>query len=115
MQGIDFDKSVAKKRFAFVDGLSGLFLPRKVVERDGESILTKSDLTSVAEEILKVVGTLKGGDDGRGKTILVIDQIDLLLAAGGNQVTAIGMEAMLMVLREVYAPYNVQANKADPT
>lgn len=90
-----------------MDGLSGLFLPKQqkpLPGRGGEKILSKSDLTSVSKEIRRVVETLK--DEG-GKVLLVIDQIDLLLAAGDDQVTAIGMGEMMMGLREVceHFPY----------
>jgi elongator complex protein 6 len=104
MKGIDFDKLAVKKRFAFVDGLSGLFLPKQqksLSGSGGERILSKSDLTSVSEEIRQAIEGLKGGQDSSGRVLLVIDQVDLLLAAGGNQVTAIGLGEMLMGLREV--------------
>lgn len=84
-----------------MDGLSGLFLPKQqksLPRRGGEKILSKSDLISVSEEIRRVVETLKA--EG-GKVLLVIDQIDLLLAAGDDQVSAISLDEMLMGLREV--------------
>ena len=84
-----------------MDGLSGLFLPKQqksLPGRGGEKILSKSDLTSVSEEIRRAMEALK--DEG-GKVLLVIDQIDLLLAAGDSHVTAIGLGEMLIGLREV--------------
>lgn len=90
-----------------MDGLSGLFLPKQqksLPARGGERILGKSDLTTVSEEIQLAVEGLKGGKDSEGKVLLVIDQIDLLLAAGGDQITANGVAEMLMSLREVSDP-----------
>jgi elongator complex protein 6 len=93
------DKLAAKKRFTFVDGLSGLFLSnQKPNSIAGERVLSNSGLSSVSGEIQQAIKTLQG--DG-GKIVLVIDQMDLLLAAGGDQVTAGGMGDILMGLREV--------------
>jgi elongator complex protein 6 len=93
----------AKKRFAFVDGLSGLFLPkqqRPLPAKVGEKILSKPDLTGIAEEVQQLVRSLKDGQ-GEGQVLLIIDQIDLLLAAGGDHITAVALGEMLMGLREV--------------
>lgn len=116
IQGIDFDKLAAKKRFTFVDGLSELFLPKQqksLPGRGGEKILSKSDLTSVSDEIRQAVEGLKGGKDGSGKVLLIIDQVDLFLATVGDQVTAAGVGEMLMGLREVCCPFPDERNKAD--
>lgn len=93
-----------KKRFAFVDGLSGLFVPKtqKVgVGKVGEKILRDPGLGSVSDEILGSIEGLKGGQRGGGRVVLVIDQLDLLLAAGGEQVGAVNLGDVLMGLREV--------------
>jgi elongator complex protein 6 len=102
----------AKKRFAFVDGLSGLFFPKQqssLPARGRERILSKSDLTSVHEEIRQAVEGLKRGKDAEGKVLLIIDQIDLLLAAGGDQVTVNGVGEVLTGLREVCYPIRCPA------
>lgn len=99
-----------------MDGLSALFLPKQqkpLPGRGGERIFSKSDLTSVSEEIRQAVGTLKIGQDGGGRVVLVIDQIDLLLAAGGDLVTANGVGEMLMGLREVCDLFHGMRNDAD--
>ncbi|KAG0650514.1 hypothetical protein D0Z07_3287 [Hyphodiscus hymeniophilus] len=105
--GIDFDKLVTKKRFAFLDGLTGLFLkaPQKPSStKGGGVVLSKSDLASVHEEIRQALESLKGREDAEDKVLLVVDQIDLLLAAGGDGITANRLIEMLMGLREhVYA------------
>ncbi|KAH7317650.1 hypothetical protein BKA65DRAFT_599659 [Rhexocercosporidium sp. MPI-PUGE-AT-0058] len=97
--GLDLDKLALKKRFAFVDGLSGLFLPRQpstAAKRGGDKALTNPDLESVAKEIRIGIEALQG----TGKVLLVIDQLDLLLAAGGEKIGAVSLEDMLMGLRE---------------
>jgi elongator complex protein 6 len=89
----------AKKKFAFVDGLSGLFSPKQQQKAvpGGERILMNSRLQDIPKQILSEAQQLKGS----GKVLLVIDQLDLLLAAGGEGVDAVGMGNMLMGLREV--------------
>lgn len=101
MQGIDLSKYAQSKRFVFVDGLSELFLPaiatkgnasadRTVVLRNG------SELGGIFDGIMSAVKSLSGG-----KVVLIIDQLDVLLAAGGQAVTAVAIADMLMELRQV--------------
>ncbi|KAG4437077.1 hypothetical protein IFR05_007452 [Cadophora sp. M221] len=97
--GLDLDKLALKKKFAFVDGLSGLFLPRQpttTTRRGGEKVLSSPGLESMAKKIQNGIEALQG----TGKVLLVIDQLDLLLAAGGEHVGAVSLEDMLMGLRE---------------
>jgi len=99
--GLDLQKFAAKKKFTFVDGLSELFLPKQnqIPGRGEDKILVNAGLQDVSKQILASIQQLKGPGDG-GKVLLVIDQLDLLLAAGGEGVDAVGMGNMLMVLRE---------------
>ena len=83
-----------------MDGLSGLFMPKTPNSSRGERILVKSDLSSVYEAMRQALEGLKGSQE-EGKILLVIDQVDLLLAAGGDEVTVNGVAEMLMALREV--------------
>ena len=116
LKGLDLDKLSSKKRFAFIDGLSGLFISnldaagqqrgrRATMSRlgkAGEKVLTDSRLESISKEISSSIESLDGGQgDGLGKVVLVIDQLDLLLAAGGEDVTPTGVGEMLLGLREV--------------
>lgn len=83
-----------------MDGLGGLFLPRQpsaAARRGGEKVLSSPTLESVTKEIQGGIDALQG----TGKVLLVIDQLDLLLAAGGEQFGAVNVEDMLMGLREV--------------
>lgn len=99
---MDLEKLAAKKKFTFVDGLSGLFLPKQnpISDREKDKILVSAGLQDVSKQILASVQQLKGPEDG-GKVLLVIDQLDLLLAASGEGVDAVGTGNMLMGLREV--------------
>ncbi|PBP28550.1 hypothetical protein BUE80_DR000559 [Diplocarpon rosae] len=100
--GLDLDKLGIKKRFAFVDGLSGIFLPRQDVastSRDGEKILLSKSLDSISSEIQGAIRGLKDSQ-GSGKVLIVIDQLDFLLAAGGEQVGVVDIGEMLLDLRE---------------
>jgi elongator complex protein 6 len=82
-----------------VDGLTGLFLPTSA-GRAEENVLSSPDLTTVSGEIQRSIQNLKDFDGG-GKLILIIDQLDLLLAAGGDQITAVSIRDKLIGLREV--------------
>ena len=82
-----------------MDGLSGMFIPKqKFTTKVGEKILTDPALTHVSEQIEKSIHMLS---EGGGKVVLVIDQLDFLLAAGGEQVSVGGLNDMLLGLREV--------------
>ena len=88
-----------------MDGLSGLFVPRQqksVTQRAGQAVLRSSDLSVVTEELSNAISQLDGGQErGSSKVVLVIDQLDLLLAAGGERVGVGKLLEMLMGLREV--------------
>jgi len=87
-----------------VDGLSGLFVPkiqRAAVGRVGEKVLTNSALGNVSEEISGSIRNLKASQGDGGRVLLVIDQLDLLLAAGGEHINAVNLGDMLMGFREV--------------
>jgi elongator complex protein 6 len=92
----------AKKRFYFVDGLSGLFVSkqRALPTKVGERILESPSLAVVSEEIRGAIQALKDADGG-SKVLLVVDQLDLLLAAGGDQIGVVNVGEMLMGWREV--------------
>lgn len=102
-QGLDLDKLVSQKRFLFLDGLTGLYLPNQQAPHessDQDKILENPTLSGVAGEIQIAVKLLHSGIPG-SKTILIIDQMDLLLATGGNKITPVNLEEMLLGLRHV--------------
>ncbi|KUJ14391.1 uncharacterized protein LY89DRAFT_137598 [Mollisia scopiformis] len=100
--GLDLDKLAAKKRFVFVDGLSGLFLSKQQKAspaKGGNVTLSNSGLESVSEAIHNDAKTLRHSQ-GTTKIMLIVDQLDLLLAAGGDAVNAVGLGDLLLGLRE---------------
>lgn len=84
--------------------MSGLFLPRQgkaSSAKAGNLNLTNPGLANVCEALQNAVKTLKGTQET--KIVLIMDQLDLLLAAGGDGIGAVGVGETLMSLREVYA------------
>ena len=76
-----------------------MFLSKpKVTTKAGETFLNDSNLNHVHAEIEKSIQML---NEGGGKVVLVIDQLDLLLAAGGDQISVGALGDMLLRLREV--------------
>lgn len=86
-----------------MDGLGGLFVPKQQkspLSKTGEKILSSPELASVSGEVQKAIQALEEGNS-KGKVLLVIDQLDLLLAAGGNGIGAVNLGEVLMGWREV--------------
>lgn len=82
-----------------MDGLTGLFLPKISAVRGEENVLCSPEFATVSREIQRTIQSLKDTDEDN--IVLVIDQLDLLLAAGGDQIGAVNLGEMLMGLREV--------------
>jgi elongator complex protein 6 len=68
--------------------------------RDGQNVLSKPDVAAVSGEIQHAIELLNSQDDA-GKVLLVIDQLDLLLATGGERIGPVEIGEMLLGLREV--------------
>lgn len=82
-----------------MDGLTGLFLPKISAVRSEENTLCSPEFAAVSREIQRAIQGLKDTDESN--IVLVIDQLDLLLAVGGGQIGAVNLGEMLMGLREV--------------
>jgi hypothetical protein len=85
-----------------VDGLSTLFLSQQgkpAVTGESGSVLTSPSLAIISEEIPGAIRRMKDSHEG-SKVLLVIDQLDLLLAAGYG-VSPVNLGDMLIGLREV--------------
>ena len=82
-----------------MDGLTGLFLPKISALRSEENTLCSPEFATVSREIQRAIQSLKDTDEEN--IVLVIDQSDLLLAAGGDQIGVVNLGEMLMGLREV--------------
>lgn len=111
--GIDWSKQVNNSRLVFVDGLTELFLPASKsagsaqAVRDGVITLHGADLKKIYETIIFAIETL-----GQGRVVLVIDQLDLLLAAGGNTFSSNALGDMVMNLRQV-GHLHLQCNNSE--
>lgn len=71
----------------------------------GEKVLSSPKLESVFGEVQKAIHGLREGSPG-SKVVLVVDQLDLLLATGGEEVGAVGLGELLMGLREVCGTFH---------
>ncbi|ROT37652.1 hypothetical protein SODALDRAFT_202300 [Sodiomyces alkalinus F11] len=88
--GLDLESLARAGRFVFVDGLTGLFTPPPATTRAGpvpnprgRRTLRSVDLPDVRRELLAAVsdiGAGTGAGSTQGKTVLIIDQPDILLA-----------------------------------
>lgn len=97
-EGLDLEKLIVKKRFHFLDGLTGLFLPAQMQPHQ-QGMITNKSSDSAFSMIISEISALKG--ESESKVLIVIDQLDLLLAAGGDGINAVKMGEMIMRLREV--------------
>ncbi|EPE24472.1 hypothetical protein GLAREA_08324 [Glarea lozoyensis ATCC 20868] len=91
--GLDLEKFILKKRVVFVDGLEGLYVtqtPQKHVT-----------MKSTEQIMLSIRSAIRELQSSSGKkTLLVIDQLDLLLAMSGDESRPVQLGDMLLDLRE---------------
>ncbi|UNI24376.1 hypothetical protein JDV02_010127 [Purpureocillium takamizusanense] len=105
--GLDLDALRRAGRFAFVDGLTGLFVPPVA------AAAAQPDAKSEDQQRDRILRSPRLDDVGRGieaalaevrarRTVLVVDQIDALLAAcnPSDTVTSLSVGNMLLSLRE---------------
>ena len=97
----------ANKRFSFLDGLSGLYLPtqRLVAARLGQKVLSNPDLMAISGEIQQAIEM--NSQEGTSRVLLIIDQLDLFLATGNERISVVEIKEMLMELREVHSTCSV--------
>ncbi len=107
-QGIDLDVLSKRRRFAFVDGLSMLFLSgpgtAEMATADGEAsvALTNSRVENLGRVLIAAAEPLLRVGGRPGRVIVAVDQLDLLLAASDDddeELAALG--DMLLDLQEV--------------
>jgi elongator complex protein 6 len=101
----------ANKRFGFVDGLIGLYLPaqKPLPGRGGQKVLSHPNLEAISGDIQQAIQQLNVQDDG-SRVLLVVDQLDLLLATGGKQVGTVEVGEMLLGLREVCSLFTIPSS-----
>lgn len=83
-----------------MDGFSELFLPKQE-PTTGRKMGGKQDFSCIFGNIREAIHNL-APDNGPSKILLFIDQLDLLLAAGDNQLGAVELGEMLLEAREVW-------------
>ena len=107
--GLDLDQATRKGSFAFVDGLTGLFAPSinppghrpsATEEGRGKWVLQAATAEHLRKTLEDAVTHIQGVGSG-ARTVLVIDQPDLLLAVANDAMTAQDLRGTILELREV--------------
>ncbi|KAK0764009.1 hypothetical protein N5P37_003404 [Trichoderma harzianum] len=96
--GLDLDGLSRAGKFSFVDGLTGLLSGGQGSEPTGDKgrILKNGKLDDVKGGIEAAIGDVR-----LGSKVLIVDQLDELLAISGEEdVTGLALEGMLFSLRE---------------
>ncbi|KAI1766021.1 hypothetical protein GGR53DRAFT_237770 [Hypoxylon sp. FL1150] len=104
--GIDLDVSARKGRFVFVDGLTGLFQTSQsrttIHTSEGAPktrVLSSATLQHLRKGLEDAIALVQHSASGH-KTVLIIDQPDLLLAASGESISSQGLRETLLDIRE---------------
>ncbi|KAL3420057.1 hypothetical protein PVAG01_08556 [Phlyctema vagabunda] len=100
--GLDLDKFNAKKQFTFVDGLSGLFVPKQpkdCLAADSNRVLQNTELEAIQAQILDSMNTVNERATG-AKTLLIVDQLDVMMALKSEKIHAVNLGELLMCLQE---------------
>ncbi|POS82251.1 hypothetical protein EPUL_005880, partial [Erysiphe pulchra] len=96
--GLNLTRLQQAKQYYFIDGLSGLFLGEKLSnDALAPPTLCSPDLKYINEEIRTAIKTIK--EENEKKVLLVIDGVDVLLAAA-KDVNPLTLEDMIVELRE---------------
>ncbi|KAI1394848.1 hypothetical protein F4819DRAFT_233403 [Hypoxylon fuscum] len=104
--GIDLDGLSRKGKFVFVDGLTGLFHPShdnapKPLPGNipGRRVLSGATLPHLRKELEDAVAQVQHSTSEQ-KPVLIADQLDLLLAASGDDISCRGLQETLLDIRE---------------
>ncbi|KAI0848235.1 hypothetical protein F5Y00DRAFT_96088 [Daldinia vernicosa] len=104
--GLDLDALIKKSKFIFVDGLSSLYCasstrpqgqPQDTVT--GRQILSVASLHHLRKELEDAVAQVQRSTS-KQRTVLISDQLDLLLAASGNDISSQALRDTLLSIRE---------------
>ncbi|XXH05832.1 60S ribosomal protein L37B [Hypoxylon texense] len=105
--GVDLDVSTRKGKFVFVDGLSNLFHPsqshtptRTPGGVSGWRILPSATLQHLRKGLEDAVTQVQHSASSEQRTVLIVDQPDLLLAASGDGISSQGLRETLLGIRE---------------
>lgn len=112
--GVDLDAAARKGKLVYVDGLGALFEPSPSPVRGpvspsgpgpgsgpGKRVLSTPTVDGLRKELEAAVAQLKPRSGHGSKTVLIIDQLDLLLAAAGHGLSSQDLHEMLLDIREV--------------
>ncbi|KAK1730042.1 uncharacterized protein BDZ83DRAFT_747679 [Colletotrichum acutatum] len=100
--GLDLEGLGRSGKFVFVDGLSGLFssphqAPPTTATPKGRRIIRGARLADIQRELDGAISDVSTAD---AKTVLIVDQPDLLLAASGEDLTGLALRDMLLGVQE---------------
>ncbi|KAK1991484.1 hypothetical protein LX36DRAFT_590371 [Colletotrichum falcatum] len=100
--GLDLEGLGRSGKFVFVDGLSGLFWQESAARPaaaavKGRRVLRGARLPDMQRELEGAVADVSAAG---AKTVLVLDQPDLLLAASGEGLTGLALRNMLLDVQE---------------
>ncbi|KAK0370320.1 hypothetical protein CLIM01_12322 [Colletotrichum limetticola] len=99
--GLDLEGLGRSGKFVFVDGLSGLFssphqAPPPTTPK-GRRTIRGARLADIQRELDGAISDVSAAD---AKTVLIVDQPDLLLAASGEDLTGLALRDMLLGVQE---------------
>ncbi|RSL96600.1 hypothetical protein CEP52_011365 [Fusarium oligoseptatum] len=100
--GLDLDGLSRTGRFTFVDGLSGLYSNSQPVARPSvpatrkERVLRSTNLIDVKKEVEGAIADLR-----TSRKVLVIDQLDALLAITDESTTGLALQNLVLSLRSL--------------
>ncbi|KAI1176348.1 hypothetical protein F4777DRAFT_271696 [Nemania sp. FL0916] len=103
--GLDLDLAAKNGSAVFVDGLTNLFVPppqplsRGPRDTVGRRVLLEATTDHFQQTLEAAVADLQAAHPGT-QTVLVLDQPDVLLAAGGDGISAPGLRDAILGLRE---------------
>jgi elongator complex protein 6 len=109
--GLDLDLAKKKGSVVFVDGLTKLFMPPSDhgggrgqpligLDASGNSVLSAATTDHLRQAVEKAVAHVQGLNPGT-RTVLVMDQPDVLLAVAGDAMSSQGLRDAILGLREV--------------
>ncbi|KAI1472267.1 uncharacterized protein F4812DRAFT_408206 [Daldinia caldariorum] len=104
--GLDLDVLTRKGKFIFVDGLSRLFFPSPnptlghySSDNVGKKALSVASLQHLRKELEDAVAQVQRSAP-KQRTVLIADQLDLLLAASENDISSQALRDTLLSIRE---------------
>jgi elongator complex protein 6 len=106
-QGLDLDAHSRTGRFTFVDGLTGLYGDSKPQAPGArkERVLRGTNVADIKKEIEGAIGDLRAS-----RKVLIIDQLDALLAVSDESTTSLTLQNLVLGLRSVSSHQFSRAN-----